>query len=143
MKLEPFDYYDAAKMLPGFSPIEQLQIYSCVGGTPHYLAQIDNEETFEENMERLFFDISGYLYNEPVMLLQQELREPAMYNSIIRAIASGANRNSEIAARVGETGSTVNKYIRTLMDLHIITKTHPFGEDPETSKKAIYRLADN
>ena len=143
IKLEGLDYYDAAKMLPGFSPIEQLQIYSCVGGTPHYLAQIDNEETFEENMERLFFDISGYLYNEPMMLLQQELREPAMYNSIIRAIASGANRNSEIAARVGETGSTVNKYIRTLMDLHIITKTHPFGEDPETSKKAIYRLADN
>ena len=67
IKLEGLDYYDAAKMLPGFSPIEKLQIYSCVGGTPHYLAQIDNEETFEENMERLFFDISGYLYNEPMI----------------------------------------------------------------------------
>ena len=60
MKLEGLDYYDAAKMLPRFSRMEQLQIYSCVGGTPHYLAQIDNEETFEENIERLFFDISGY-----------------------------------------------------------------------------------
>ena len=143
IKLEGLDYYDAAKMLPGFSRIEQLQIYSCVGGTPHYLAQIDREETFEENMERLFFDISGYLYNEPMMLLQQELREPAMYNSIIRALASGASRNSEISAKVGETSSTVNKYLRTLMDLHIITKIYPFGDDPETSKKAIYRLADN
>lgn len=143
IKLEGLDYYDAARMLPGFSHVEQLQIYSCVGGTPHYLAQIDNEETFEENMERLFFNISGYLYNEPMMLLQQELREPAMYNSIIRAIASGANRNNEISSRVGEMSSTVNKYLRTLMDLHIVTKIYPFGEDPETSKKAIYRLADN
>lgn len=94
-------------------------------------------------MERLFFDISGYLYNEPMMLLQQELREPAMYNSIIRAVAAGANRNSEISAKVGAESSTVNKYLRTLMDLHIIKKWYPFGDNPETSKKAIYRLSDN
>lgn len=143
IKLEELDYYDAAKMLDGFTREEQIQFYSCIGGTPHYLAQVDPDETFTENIQRLYFDISGYLYNEPMMLLQQELREPAMYNSIVTAIAAGATRISDIANRVGEASSKVNKYLRTLMDLHIVAKQYPFGQDPATSRKSIYQLADN
>ena len=37
-------------------------------------------------MENLF-DRSSYLYEEPANLLKQELREPAIYNAIIKAIA--------------------------------------------------------
>lgn len=34
-------------------------------------------------------------------LLKQELREPAIYNSIISAIAGGSARANEIATKVG------------------------------------------
>lgn len=143
IKLEGLDYYDAAKMLPDFSREEQLKFYGCIGGVPHYLAQVDPSETFEENTERLYFDISGYLYNEPLMLLQQELREPALYNSIIGAIAAGATRNSDISNRVGEESTKVNKYLNTLINLQIVCRKYPFGENPDTCKKAIYRIMDN
>ena len=99
-KLEGFDYYDAARMLEGFCDEDKIRLYSCIGGTPHYLVQVSPHETFEENIQRLYFDISGYLYNEPMMLLQQELREPAMYNSIISVIARGASRLNEIATGI-------------------------------------------
>ena len=101
-KLEGFDYYDAARMLEGFCDEDKVRLYSCIGGTPHYLAQVNPHESFEENIQRLYFDISGYLYNEPMMLLQQELREPAMYNSIISVIARGASRLNEIATGISE-----------------------------------------
>lgn len=143
LKLEGLDYYDAAKMLSGFTREEQIQFYGCIGGTPHYLAQVDPDESFAENIQRLYFDISGYLYNEPAMLLQQELREPAMYNSIVSAIAAGATRISEIASRIGEETSKVSKYLKTLIDLHIVAKQYPFGEDPASSRKSVYQLADN
>lgn len=143
IKLEGLDYYDAAKLLGNFTQEECIQFYACLGGTPHYLAQVDRGESFEENMIRLYFDISGYLYNEPMMLLQQELREPALYNSIVSAVASGATRINEIALRIGEENSKVAKYLKTLIDLHIITKKYPFGDNPEKSRKAIYLLADN
>lgn len=143
MKIEGFDYYDAAKMLTGFNNEDKIRFYSCIGGTPHYLAQVNPDQTFEENIKRLYFDISGYLYNEPVMLLQQELREPAMYNSIVSAIASGATRLNEIATKIYEDRSKVNKYLQTLIHLQIVKKEYPFGEDPASSRKGIYRLADN
>lgn len=143
IKLDGLDYYDAAQMLDGFTREEQLKLYGCIGGTPHYLAQVDPSESFEENMERLYFDIAGYLYNEPMMLFHQELREPAMYNSIVSSIAAGATRINEIAGRIGEENSKVSKYLKTLIELHIVQKQYPFGDNPETSRKSLYQLADN
>ena len=143
IKLEGFDYFDAAKMLEGFSYEDKLKLYACVGGTPHYLSQIKANESFEENIKRLFFDSSGYLYNEPMMLLQQELREPAMYNSIITTIASGASRLNEISTKIGEDSTKVSKYLQTLVNLQIVQKIHPFGENPQNSRRGIYRVADN
>jgi AAA+ ATPase superfamily predicted ATPase len=143
IKLEGFDYYDAGKLLESFSNEDKIKFYACVGGTPHYLTQIKKAESFEENIKRLFFDISGYLYNEPMMLLQQELREPAMYNSIISAIAGGASRLNAIATKINEDSSKVSKYLQTLINLQIIQKEYPFGENPQNSRRGIYRIADN
>ncbi|MCL1808619.1 MAG: ATP-binding protein [Clostridiales bacterium] len=143
LKLEGFDYFDASKMLSGFCDEDRLKFYACIGGTPHYLSQVKESESFEQNIKRLFFDMSGYLFNEPVMLLQQELREPAMYNSIVATIAAGASKLNEIATRIGEDSPKVSKYLQTLVHLQIVHKIFPFGENPQTSRKGIYRLADN
>ena len=143
IKLEGFDYSDAGKMLSNFNARDRVKLYACVGGTPQYLSQIKATESFEENIRRLYFDRSGYLYNEPAMLLQQELREPAMYNSIITAIAGGASRLNEIATKVCEDSPKVSKYLQTLVNLQIVNKVYPFGENPKNSRRGIYRIADN
>jgi AAA+ ATPase superfamily predicted ATPase len=81
------------------------------------------------------------LYEEPVNLMKQEMREPAVYNSLIRAIADGASRQSDIANRVGELPSKVAVYLRALLDLEIVERVYPLGD---TSKnKVIYRISDN
>ena len=143
LKLDAFDYYDAAKMLSSFSNEDKLKFYACVGGTPHYLSQIRASESFKENILRLYFTNTGYLYNEPMMLLQQELREPAMYNSIIIEIAGGASKLNEIATGISEESPKVNKYLQTLVNLKIVNKIFPFGENPLNSRKGLYRITDN
>ena len=82
-----------------------------------------------------------YLYEEPANLLEQELREPAIYNAIIKAIAEGASRLNNITMEVGEDNSVVSKYLKTLIDLGIAKKETPITEKP--GKKTIYLLADN
>jgi len=143
MKLEPFDYYDAAKMLPGCSPKEAIQYYSCIGGTPYYLSMVDMRLSFRQNIERLMFQKTGFLYEEPILLLKQELREPSIYNSIMTAIAGSANKLNEIALRLGEDRTKLGRYLTTLINLDLIEKVVPFGEDQEKSKKGIYRIKDN
>ena len=143
MKLTGFDYVDAADMLSKYNNEDKIKLYSCIGGTPYYLSRIDKQLSFENNLKALFFEPSGYLFEEPLMLLKQELREGAIYNSIISAIAMGATKLNEIASRTGEERSKIIKYLDTLISLNIIFKEFPFGENPEKSRKGIYCIRDN
>ncbi len=142
IKLEQLGYRDAAKMLPDLDAQEQFRYYGCFGGVPYYLEQVKRDLTLTENLARLYFDTMGFLYDEPYGLLRQELREPALYNSILRAIASGANKPNLIADRTGIEKTTLPKYLKTLVSLDIAERVVPFGENPETSKKALYRIKD-
>ena len=143
IKIDGFDYYDAARFMGGSGTEDIINYYACIGGTPYYLSQIDTSCSFKENIRALYFTPSGYLCDEPLMLLRQELREPALYNSIIAAIATGASRLNEISIKIGEPTSKTIKYINTLVALKILYKTVPFGENPERSRNGIYRIADN
>lgn len=140
--LTGFDYLEAAKLLQDFSDEDKVRLYACVGDTPHYLSQVDPKLTLEENIKRLFFRSSGYLYSELFMLLQQELREPAVYNSIIMAIVSGAERLNDIVLKTGEEKTKVSKYIKVLLDVKILERVSPYGEDPEKSRRGIYQFSD-
>lgn len=142
MKLGPLGYLDAAKMFPGLDPQEQFRYYGCFGGVPYYLEQVDQELSFRENIAELYFDATGFLYDEPYGLLRQEFDEPALYNSVMRAIAGGSNRMSEIADRTGIPRTSLPRYLKALTSLGIIERVVPFGENPESSKKAIYRICE-
>lgn len=142
IRLAPFGYLDAAKMLPGKTPIELATYYACFGGTPYYLSLIDQHASFEENVTRLFFRKEGLLYEGPMMLLRQELREPATYNSILGAIAAGANTPTAISDKTGIERTSVAKYLNTLVSLRLVEKVAPFGENPKTTRRGIYRITE-
>ncbi|MDR0951240.1 MAG: ATP-binding protein, partial [Candidatus Ancillula sp.] len=128
---------------PTFSNTDKILFYSCIGGTPYYLSQIDNKLTFAENIQELFFDIYGSLYSEPIMLLYQELSDPKLYNSIIQAIASGATKLNEIHQSTYIEKSTLSKYIKTLTNMKIIKRTVPFDANPLKNKNSCYEISDN
>lgn len=141
IKLRPFDFLDAARMLPGIAPEEQVAYYSSLGGTPYYLAAVRPQEGYVENMTRLFFSDAGRMYAKPMLLMRQELREPATYVSILRAIAGGANRPKEIADRLGKPATFVSSYLSTIESLGLVERVVPFGE-AVSSKRGICRILD-
>lgn len=140
--LAPFGYLEAARMLPNTPPERLVEYYACFGGTPYYLSMIDEDDTLQDNVERLFFTKEGLLYEEPMMLLRQELREPAMYSSIMDAVAAGANRPQEIADKVGDDRTVVGRYLGTLQSMGLVARRVPFGENVRTSRKGVYRLCE-
>ena len=120
---------------------KKCEYYGAVGGTPQYLSRIQQNVKFEKNIRDLFLKTTGYLYEEPRLLLRQEIQEPAIYNAIIEAIASGASKSNEIATKTGEEQAKCLKYIQTLCDLGILYKETPFGEK-DSSRKTIYGISD-
>ncbi len=96
------------------------------------------QDNLDEALLENLFDRSSYLFEEPENLLKQELREPAVYNSVITAIAEGASRLNEIATKVGIESGPCSKYVRTLMELGIVRKETPMLEKKREGKRSIY-----
>ena len=120
LHMKPFDYKTSVEFLGGFSDEEKLQLYGAVGGAAMYLERVCPDVTFKENIVNLFMKPTGYLYEEPQRLLRQEVQESGIYNAVIEAIAGGASRADEIAAKC-------LKYINTLCEFGILYKETPYG----------------
>ena len=141
MKMQPFDFADACRYFKNFSSEDKALIYGIVGGTPQYLLQMDDKLSIEENIKNTFFNSTSSLFEEPENLLKQEVREPALYNAIITAIATGSTRMAEISAKVGAETSVCAAYLKNLMALGLVQKETPYGE--KASRKSIYTIDDN
>lgn len=141
MKILPFDFAGTCRYFKHFSDEDKALIYGIVGGTPQYLLQMDDRLSVEDNIKNTFLNPSSSLFEEPENLLKQEVREPALYNAIITAIATGATRMAEISTKVDESTSVCATYMKNLMALGLIRKETPYGE--KESRKSIYAIDDN
>ena len=141
-KIHPFTFWEAREMLAAFTIWEQAALYGVTGGIPEYLSRINASVSADENIITLFFDESGRLFEEPINLMKQELREPMTYHSIIAAIASGASRLNEIATKTGLETSGCSNQLTSLISLQIIRKETPMTE-PVKSRRTLYRLEDS
>ena len=120
MKIMPFDFEESCRYLKNMSDEEKAIIYGIVGGTPQYLLQINDKMSVEENIRNTFLNPMSFLYEEPMNLLKQEVREPAIYTAIITAIATGHSRMSEVSTKVGEDTNVCSGYLKNLINLGII-----------------------
>jgi len=139
-KILPFDYRDTGRWFSGYSSEEKAIMYGVTGGVPLYLEQFSPQKTIKENLLDALFNNNAMLFEEPSNLLKQELREPATYNAVISAIASGRSKLAEIAGTVGLESSLCSKYIGNLITLGIVKRETPVT-DPNT-KRPIYELDD-
>lgn len=141
LKIKPFDFFESCRYFTGFSDFDKALAYGIVGGTPQYLLQIDDRLSIEENIKNTHLNPSSSIFEEPNNLLKQEVREPAIYNAVITAIAAGCSKMNEISNKIDEDTSVCATYIKNLITLGIIKKESPYGE--KSSRKTIYSIEDN
>ena len=144
--LRPMDLASSGLFFPDYSAEEKFITWAVVGGMPHYLRTFQGGQDVLSNIRSHILDAqNGTLFNEPRLLLMEELREPRNYFSILRAIAQGRTRLNEIAqgARIGDV-TTVARYLDILQQMKLITRRVPATEtQPEKSKKGIYQIDDH
>ena len=119
-------------------------MYAITGGVPKYIELFSERGDLYTAIGRCVLNRSGYLYDEPYFLLQQEVSEVGSYFSIIRAIAAGNTKLSAISALLEVKATSLTKYLKTLIDLDILEREVPITEEnPERSKKGLYKIKDN
>lgn len=141
-ELLPFDYTITKQFYPDMTNVDRIISYGILGGIPLYLLSFNDKLSVAENIEKGILSPMSVMRKEPINLLRMELREPLFYNSILLSVSEGATKISEVASKVYEENTKVSKYLETLKELRIITKTVAYGEKAN-SKKGVYFIKDN
>ncbi len=86
------------RVFPRKNRRERIELYAITGGVPKYIELFAESGDIYTGIQCNVLNRSGYLYDEPNLLLQQEVAEVGSYFSIIKAIAAGNSRLSAIAS---------------------------------------------
>src|SRR5258708_37845502 len=121
MQLHPLRYDQVAefyKESDHLGVIEKLILYGALGGTPRYHSLVNPLASMDQEIIDLLFRPHGPLENEVRYLLgSQHLREPAPYNAVLGAIASGMTNFGRIMNFTGIERGAASFYLKTLTEL--------------------------
>ena len=142
-RLEPLSVSESLGFFPGWSREDALLAFGILGGMPAYLGRFDVAGSISDNLLREVLRPEGYLFDEVHYLLHTELTNPSTYNSILAAVARGAERVGDVALNVGVDSPTANKYLHVLRELRLVRRDVPLTDpDPLRSRRGVYRIAD-
>jgi AAA+ ATPase superfamily predicted ATPase len=143
IRLGPLLPWDAARFFPERTPRERLALYGIFGGIPAYLERVHPGQDLATNVAQEALSPLGYFYDEVSFLLRTEFTQIATYLSLLKAIAGGATRVSEIGSRVGIPATSAAKYLSVLQEMGLVRREVPATEaHPEKSKRGVYRIND-
>lgn len=143
LELKEMEFKTLKEFFPGKRMDELVSIYGVAGSIPAYLEQFDPEFDIFRNIGEFILDKRTFLYNEVEFLLREELREPRNYFVILRSIAQGKRKLSEIINDTGFEKSLLSRYLEILRSLRFVEKEVPVTEKyPDRSKLGLYRIHD-
>jgi len=143
LEVHPLGYRDAALFTPDYSATDRIRTFAVCGGVPYYLEQFDRRRPVLDNIRSAVLSRSGVLREEARLLLFEELPDPRTYFSVLRSLASGDTRVSEISNRSGLKVPDVTKYLAVLQQLKLVRRLVPAGTTTRArTRLTSYELAD-
>lgn len=130
MVVQPFSYREAALFWGIEDPRLALLVHMVVGGTPAYREEFVSGDApsdladFDSWVVRTVLNRQSPLFREARYLLAEEsdIRDPAIYHSVLAAIATGNTANGAIASYAGRKSDQIAHPLNVLEDCALIAK---------------------
>ena len=141
-----FDYRRAAEFWGVTDWQLAVQLHAIVGGTPAYRREYVRDDApsdvgdFDAWVARTVLDPSCPLFKEARYLLAEEpeLRDRALYHSVLSAVAEGRTTRGAIATHVGRPADTIRHPLTVLEDSGFLTRE----EDAFRNGRSYFHIAE-
>lgn len=147
VRLGPFDFLDAASMVPRRPRREQAYVYGIYGGTPRFLAAVREGDDLAARTRESVLSPRGEVHLQLATIIRQErgIREPGEYLAVLKAVADGRTGTNEIAGAAGLTDRphTARRALEVLEDLMLVRRERNFragGRAPWRNRVADHAL---
>jgi len=140
-KVESFRFNKFRQFFKKTSVEQAIEFYAVLGGIPYYAGEFDEDASAKQNILAHIARKGELLYEEGEFLVKEELSDAHTYFSILRAIAEGKTKQSEIANSVGMNSTAMPRYLNKLASLGFVARATPTTM-AKNSKKSIYSVSD-
>lgn len=138
---ESFEFLKSYKV----SDSEKLKLLMITGGIPKYLEEINYKLTVEENIKRLCYEQTGYLYNDFRKIFNDIFGSRAkIYQQIVENLANEKLQIKELSEKmnVGQNGD-LTEYVTEMEQADFIARNYTWDFKGKTSKLSKLRIKDN
>ncbi len=149
IKLEPFTLKETEEYLEskGFTWSRQLilQEYMFTGGVAYYLSLFNTNESFAQNIDRLYFSENGEMRREYRRLFKTLFNAAEPYMRLVEILAQkkqGLTRKEIINAMKTEKGGTLSEQLQNLEECGFIRKYMVREKKVIKENGSIYQLVD-
>ena len=141
--VEPLGFGEAQSFIEASaSAVERVERYAVSGGMSLYLDELARGGTLDERIRTRVLDPRGPLHNDPREVLEEELRTPGIYYSILEELSTGKKSLGELAATLGRKTTDLQGYFDALRGMRIVNRSAPVTAQ-DTERNHRYALADD
>lgn len=139
-ELRPLGFPEARAFMPALTPVEQFTRFSVSGGMPRYLSALcsGSSGNFAAVLAREVVDRNSPLFNEPLSVLQSEVREPAVYLAILDALAANPADLGTLSEKTGTESRHLSPYLEKLEAMGLVRRRRPVGAGPKSRSGQFY-----
>ena len=146
LPVQPLDFRAAAAFWQIDDPLLAVRVFSVVGGTPAYRREYVQDDTpagpddFDAWIVRTVLNPARPLFREARYLLAEDpdLRDTALYHSVLAAVAEGNARRGGIAGYIGRKATDLQHPLTVLEDAGLLLRE----PDPLRSGRSNYRITE-
>jgi AAA+ ATPase superfamily predicted ATPase len=141
--VEPLGFVEAQSFIDASAAaVERIERYSVSGGMSLYLDELGRGGSLTERIRTRVLDPRGPLFNDPREVLEEELRTPGVYYSILEELSTGKKAVGDLAAALGRRTTDLQGYLDALRDMRVVSRSAPVTA-LEDERGHRYALADD
>lgn len=144
IKLEDLKFLDVVRSYPEYSVSDCVKAYGILGGVSSYLNRWSSKKDIRSNICKHILSPNGYLFAEAERFIGSELRELAIYDTILAAIAAGHRKLNDLFNQTGFSRAKISVYMKNLAAFEVVEKVSSFETGGwENAQKGIYQIRSN
>lgn len=146
LPVQPLNFRSAARFWGITDPALAARVYSIVGGTPAYRREYVSDDApadladFDDWVVRAVLNPARPLFREARYLLAEDpdLRETALYHSVLAAVAEGNATRGGIAGYIGRKATDLQHPLTVLEDVGLLVR----APDPFRTGRSSFRITE-
>lgn len=142
LKVKELKFKDLREYFSLYTNEECLITWSILGGYPGLWTMFDEKQTLKDNIIKNIIYKSGSLHNVAKDIVNEELRETNVYNTILSSIAEGKKKLNDLYDHTDFSRAKISVYIKNLMELELVDKVFSFdSEGRDNAQKGLYDIS--